>query len=113
MDDLNCPQCGSEHVYQDGDLWICPECAHEWNPGDASAEAAEQGVKDANGNPLADGDTVTVIKDLKVKGSSLVVKGGTKVKGIRLVEATDGHNISCKIDGIGAMNLKSEFVKKA
>lgn len=113
MENLNCPQCGSEHVYQDGDLWICPECAHEWNPSEASAEVAEQGVKDANGNPLADGDTVTVIKDLKVKGSSLVVKGGTKVKGIRLVEATDGHNISCKIDGIGAMNLKSEFVKKA
>jgi protein PhnA len=113
MENLNCPQCGSEHVYQDGDLWICPECAHEWNPSEASTEAAEQGVKDANGNPLADGDTVTVIKDLKVKGSSLVVKGGTKVKGIRLVEATDGHNISCKIDGIGAMNLKSEFVKKA
>lgn len=113
MDTLKCPQCGSEHVYEDGGLWICPECAHEWNPAEASAEAAAQGVKDANGNPLADGDTVTVIKDLKVKGSSLVVKGGTKVKGIRLVEATDGHNISCKIDGIGAMNLKSEFVKKA
>ncbi len=113
MDDLKCPQCGSEHVYEDGGLWTCPECAHEWSPGEASAETAEQGVKDANGNVLADGDTVTVIKDLKVKGSSLVVKGGTKVKGIRLVEATDGHNISCKIEGIGAMNLKSEFVKKA
>ncbi|MEI7606929.1 MAG: zinc ribbon domain-containing protein YjdM [Rhodospirillaceae bacterium] len=116
--DLKCPQCGSEHVYQDGSLWICPECAHEWNPetaaGDAGAEGAEPaGVRDANGNPLADGDAVTVIKDLKVKGSSLVVKGGTKVKGIRLVDGADGHNISCKIDGIGAMNLKSEFVKKA
>lgn len=113
--DLTCPQCNSEHVYQDGSLWVCPECAHEWNPqtaGDPAAEAAE-GVRDANGNPLSDGDSVTVIKDLKVKGSSLVVKGGTKVKNIRLTDGADGHNISCKIDGIGAMNLKSEFVKKA
>ena len=116
--DLKCPQCNSEHVYQDGSLWICPECAHEWNPqiaaGDSSAEASQdQGVRDTNGNVLNDGDSVTVIKDLKVKGSSLVVKGGTKVKGIRLVDGVDDHNISCKIDGIGAMNLKSEFVKKA
>ena len=111
--DQKCPKCSSEHVYHDGTLWVCPECAHEWNP-DAAAETAQDDVvKDANGNVLADGDSVTVIKDLKVKGSSLVVKGGTKVKGIRLVDATDGHNISCKIDGIGAMNLKSEFVKKA
>lgn len=113
----NCPKCNSEHVYHDGSLWVCPECAHEWTPqaaGDTGAEAAqEQGVRDANGNPLNDGDSVTVIKDLKVKGSSLVVKGGTKVKNIRLVDGADGHNISCKIDGIGAMNLKSEFVKKA
>lgn len=112
---LKCPQCSSEHVYHDGSLWVCPECAHEWNPeattGESGAEVS--GVRDANGNVLNDGDTVSVIKDLKVKGSSLVVKGGTKVKGIRLVDATDGHNISCKIDGIGAMNLKSEFVKKA
>ena len=112
--DLKCPKCGSEHVYQDGSLWICPECAHEWNPENAEAEAGpENAVRDANGNLLADGDAVTVIKDLKVKGSSLVIKGGTKVKSIRLVDATDGHNISCKIDGVGAMNLKSEFVKKA
>ena len=113
--ELKCPQCNSEHVYQDGSLWICPECAHEWNPqaaGDSSAEVS-QGVRDSNGNVLTDGDTVTVIKDLKVKGSSLVVKGGTKVKNIRLVDGADGHDISCKIDGIGAMNLKSEFVKKA
>jgi protein PhnA len=111
--ELKCPKCNSEHVYQDGSLWICPECAHEWNPGVASADASQdESVRDSNGNVLADGDTVSVIKDLKVKGSSLVVKGGTKVKGIRLVESTDGHNISCKIDGIGAMNLKSEFVKK-
>lgn len=115
-DDLKCPQCGSEHVYQDGSLWICPECAHEWNPaaaGETAAEATEGQVRDANGNPLNDGDSVTVIKDLKVKGSSLVVKGGTKVKNIRLTDGADGHNIACKIDGIGAMNLKSEFVKKA
>jgi protein PhnA len=112
---MKCPKCGSEHVYQDGSLWVCPECAHEWNAsGDAGADAAEdESIRDANGNVLSDGDTVTVIKDLKVKGSSLVVKGGTKVKGIRLVDATDGHNIACKIDGIGQMNLKSEFVKKA
>lgn len=113
--DLKCPTCGSEHVYQDGVLWICPECAHEWDPnasGVSGAEGADGVVKDSNGNLLSDGDAVTVIKDLKVKGSSLVVKGGTKVKNIRLVDATDGHNIACKIDGIGAMNLKSEFVKK-
>ncbi|MCW2244432.1 protein PhnA [Azospirillum fermentarium] len=115
-DDLKCPQCGSEHVYPDGELWICPECAHEWNPAAADAAtdgAGDQVVKDANGNVLSDGDSVTVIKDLKVKGSSLVVKGGTKVKNIRLTDGADGHNIACKIDGIGAMNLKSEFVKKA
>ena len=95
--ELKCPECNSEHVYQDGSLWICPECAHEWNPqlaaGNAGAEASpEQSVKDANGNVLNDGDSVTVIKDLKVKGSSLVVKGGTKVKGIRLVDASYGGN---------------------
>lgn len=114
-DELTCPRCASEHVYQDGSLWICPECAHEWNP-DAPAAGAEtapdDGVRDVHGNRLSDGDSVTVIKDLKVKGSSLVVKGGTKVKGIRLVDGADGHNIACRIDGIGAMNLKSEFVKK-
>lgn len=114
-DQMTCPKCGSEHAYHDGNLWNCPECGHEWNPDAAGAETgAEDGsVRDANGNILADGDSVSVIKDLKVKGSSLVVKGGTKVKNIRLVDATDGHNIACKIDGIGAMNLKSEFVKKA
>lgn len=112
---LTCPACGSEHVYQDGSLWICPECAHEWNPETAAAEGeAAATIRDANGNALADGDSVTVIKDLKVKGSSLVIKGGTKVKGIRLVpDAADGHDIACRIDGVGAMNLKSEFVKKA
>lgn len=113
--DLKCPKCESEHVYQDGSLWVCPECAHEWDPKASASgvDGADNVVKDANGNVLSDGDTVTVIKDLKVKGSSLVVKGGTKVKNIRLVDATDGHNIACKIDGIGAMNLKSEFVKKS
>jgi len=110
---MKCPQCGSEYAYQDGSLWICPECAHEWSGDGDAATAPEEGVRDANGNLLADGDSVTVIKDLKVKGSSLVVKGGTKVKNIRLQDATDGHNIACKIDGIGQMNLKSEFVKKA
>lgn len=113
-DGLKCPQCKSEHVYQDGDLWVCPECTHEWNPQAATGDSsADQGIRDANGNLLSDGDCVTVIKDLKVKGSSLVVKGGTKVKNIHLVDGADGHNIACKIDGIGAMNLKSEFVKKA
>lgn len=113
--DVKCPKCGSEHAYPDGSLWVCPECAHEWDPKASAGEAEGAGgvVKDANGNVLGDGDSVTVIKDLKVKGSSLVVKGGTKVKNIRLVDGADGHNIACKIDGIGAMNLKSEFVKKA
>lgn len=112
-DVTHCPLCQSPHAYQDGDLWICPECAHEWNPAAAGGEATEASIKDANGAVLADGDAVIVIKDLKVKGSSQVIKGGTKVKGIRLVDATDGHNISCRIEGVGAMNLKSEFVKKA
>lgn len=107
-----CPQCGSEYTYEDRGLYICPECAHEWSA-DAEAESGDAGgiVKDANGNVLNDGDTVTVIKDLKVKGSSLVVKVGTKVKNIRLVGGD--HDIDCKIDGIGAMKLKSQFVKKA
>ncbi|MEQ1528188.1 MAG: zinc ribbon domain-containing protein YjdM [Methylococcales bacterium] len=107
----NCPKCGSEFTYFDGNVQICSECAHEWSPGVASESADAEGViKDANGNVLQDGDTVTVIKDLKVKGSSLVVKVGTKVKNIRLVGGD--HDIDCKIDGIGAMKLKSEFVKK-
>jgi protein PhnA len=107
-----CPQCNSEYTYEDGDMYICPECAHEWSKEAAtdSADAARV-IKDSNGNILQDGDTITVIKDLKVKGSSLVVKVGTKVKNIRLVEGD--HDIDCKIDGIGAMKLKSEFVKKA
>ena len=108
-----CPQCRSEFTYADGDLLICPECAHEWQA-IAAAEAVEDAapvVKDAVGNVLQDGDTVTVAKDLKIKGSSQVVKVGTKVRNIRLVEGD--HNIDCKIDGVGNMQLKSEFVKKA
>ena len=107
-----CPACNSEYTYEDGDNYVCPECAHEW-PKHAATEAVEaQKVwKDANGNVLQDGDSVTVIKDLKVKGSSLVVKVGTKVKNIRLVDGD--HDIDCRIDGIGAMKLKSEFVRKA
>ncbi len=108
----NCPQCNSAFTYEDGLLYICPECAHEW-PKDVPAAVAEE-IKvwrDANGNELKDGDSVTVIKDLKIKGSSSVVKVGTKVKNIRLIDGD--HDIDCKIDGIGAMQLKSEFVKKA
>lgn len=111
MSDLPaCAKCGSIYTYEDGALLICPECAHEWSASEAVKAADEKVIKDANGNVLADGDSVTVIKDLKVKGSSLVVKVGTKVKNIRLVDGD--HDIDCKIDGIGAMKLKSEFVKK-
>lgn len=107
----NCPKCRSEYTYEDGNLFVCPECAFEWTPESLEAETeAELVVKDANGNILADGDSVTVIKDLKVKGSSNALKKGTKVKSIRLVDGD--HNIDCKIDGFGAMQLKSEFVKK-
>nr|EKX6548386.1 alkylphosphonate utilization protein [Acinetobacter baumannii] len=110
----NCPKCQSEYTYQDSDLLICPECSHEWKEGEALVTEEQEVIKDANGNVLADGDSVTVIKDLKIKGSSSVVKVGTKVKSIRLVpDSSDGHNIDCKIDGIGQMKLKSEFVKKA
>jgi protein PhnA len=107
-----CPQCKSALTYEDAQMYVCPECAHEWAT-DMPAQSAEPDatVRDAHGNILRDGDTITVIKDLKVKGSSSVLKGGTKVKGIRLVEGD--HNIDCKIEGFGAMKLKSEFVKKA
>lgn len=105
----NCPKCNSEYTYEDGTLYVCPECAHEWSM-DAQEETDELVVKDAYGNILQDGDTVTIIKDLKVKGSSSTLKIGTKVKNIKLVEGD--HNIDCKIDGFGAMQLKSEFVKK-
>lgn len=107
-----CIQCGSELTYEDGSLYVCPECGHEWGKDAPPVGATDSNsVSDAYGNVLNDGDTITVIKDLKVKGSSAVVKVGTKVKNIRLVEGD--HNIDCKIDGIGAMKLKSEFVKKA
>lgn len=108
----NCPKCNSEYTYEDGSLLVCPECAHEWSPAEEITDIAEElVVKDSNGNILQDGDSVTVIKDLKVKGSSSTLKIGTKVKSIRLVDGD--HNIDCKIDGFGAMKLKSEFVKKS
>ena len=106
-----CPKCNSEYTYQDGLLLICPECAHEWTTdSEDNTTAAAKVIKDAHGNILQDGDCVSVIKDLKVKGSSLVVKVGTKVKNIKVVDGD--HDIDCKIEGIGAMKLKSEFVKK-
>ena len=108
----NCPQCNADLTYQDGSLFICPVCAHEWSAEDtATAEPAERVWKDAHGNVLQDGDTVTLVKDLKIKGSSSVVKVGTKVKNIRLIDGD--HDIDCKIDGFGPMQLKTEFVKKA
>lgn len=108
----NCPKCNSEYTYEDRELLICPECAHEWTI-DATDENSddEKSIKDSNGNVLSSGDTIILIKDLKVKGSSQDLKKGTKVKNIRLVDGD--HNIDCKIDGFGAMSLKSEFVKKA
>lgn len=107
-----CPVCASIYTYESVDMFVCPECAHEWAMAPVEAAATDTKITtDANGNPLVDGDTITVIKDLKVKGSSLVVKVGTKVKNIRLVDGD--HDIDCKIDGIGAMKLKSEFVKKS
>lgn len=106
----NCPKCQSEYTYEDRNMFICPECAHEWNADGQSEDSLENLVRDANGNILQDGDSITIIKDLKVKGSSSALKIGTKVKNIRLVEGD--HNIDCQIDGFGAMKLKSEFVKK-
>jgi len=105
-----CPACQSIYAYEDGANLICPECGHEWSANAAATTDEIKVIKDANGNVLQDGDSITVIKDLKVKGSSLVIKVGTKVKNIRLVEGD--HDIDCKIDGVGAMKLKSEFVKK-
>lgn len=112
MSDLpNCPACNSEYTYEDQSMLVCPECGHEWNKNDETmGGTVAEAIKDSNGNILKDGDTISVIKDLKVKGSSLVVKVGTKVKNIRLVDGD--HDIDCKIDGVGAMKLKSEFVKK-
>jgi protein PhnA len=109
-----CPQCQSEYAYEMGALLVCPECAHEWNPEEAveSFGMTDGVVKDAMGNVLADGDTVTVIKDLKVKGYANSIKVGTKVRNIRLVDASNGHDIDCKVDGFGQMQLKSSVVKK-
>ncbi|MGN7177076.1 alkylphosphonate utilization protein [Paenibacillus sp. FSL R5-0490] len=107
----NCPKCSSEYTYEDGVLLVCPVCAHEWTAeSEINSLENEKVIKDSNGNVLSDGDTVSVIKDLKVKGTSSVIKIGTKVKNIRLVEGD--HDIDCKIEGFGAMKLKSEFVKK-
>jgi len=113
MNDLpNCPKCNSEYTYKDGAIFVCPECGHEWGEL-AESEDDNKIVRDANGNILKDGDTVTVIKDLKVKGSSSNLKMGTKVKNIRLVDDADGgHDIDCKIPGFGGMYLKSQYVKK-
>ena len=109
MADLpNCPECNSEFTYQDQTMLVCPECAFEWNPAEQTDD--EPVYRDANGNVLIDGDTVTLIKDLKVKGTSSTIKVGTKVKNIRLVEGD--HDIDCKVDGIGPMKLKTQFVKK-
>ena len=112
MNDLpNCPKCNSEYTYEDGNLLVCPECAYEWTQGAENAgNEDELVVKDSNGNILQDGDSVTIVKDLKVKGAASALKKGTKVKNIKLVDGD--HNIDCKIDGFGAMSLKSEFVKK-
>lgn len=108
----SCPKCDSTYTYEDRDMLVCPECGHEWTRGEEASDADDAVVvKDANGAVLADGDTVALTKDLKIKGSSSVAKIGTKVKNIRLVEGD--HNIDCKIDGVGAVKLKSEFVKKA
>ena len=109
--DPKCPNCNYEYPYPSGDLMICPECDHEWNPSEVSTETAGLVVKDAHGNLLVDGDSVTIIKDLPVKGFSKSIKVGTKVTNIRLVEGD--HNIDCKVPGFGGMALKSEFVKKA
>ncbi len=111
----SCVQCHSEYPYEDRGLWVCPQCGHEWPIETQSALPTEtvEVIRDANGNILADGDSVSVIKDLKVKGSSSVIKVGTKAKNIRLIlDADDGHNIDCKLEGFGAMTIKSEFVKK-
>ncbi len=114
-----CPECSSEHAYEMGALLVCPMCGHEWSASDASGAAeadavgADRVVKDAVGNVLADGDTVVVTTTIKVKGSPQGIKSGTKVRGIRLIDPVNGHDIDCKVDGFGAMLLKSSLVKKA
>lgn len=111
-----CPQCGLENTYPDGDNLVCPDCAFEWpahtSTGDADEAGGDGVVRDANGNPLADGDAVILVKDLKVKGAGATLKKGTKIKSIRLVDGADGHNVDCKTD-LGSLLLKSEFLKKA
>jgi protein PhnA len=114
--EVTCPACHSENIYQDGSLWICPECSHEWSIHSAtetSAAPEDEKIRDANGNELKDGDSVVVIKDLKIKGAASTIKSGTKIKSIRLSDGGDGHDVSCKIDGIGAIHLKSEFLRKS
>jgi len=114
MQDLpNCPKCNGEYTYEDGSLLVCPECAYEWTINEQDEQEQEFTVKDSNGATLRSGDDVTVIKDLKVKGSSSVVKIGTKIKGIRLVESADDHNIDCKIPGVGAIKITPKYVKKS
>lgn len=115
MSDLpKCIKCGSEFTYENGALYVCPECGHEWAVHEeAKVEEAASVVKDAYGNVLQDGDSVTIIKDVKVKGSSTALKVGVKVKNIRLVEEVNGHNIEAKVPGFGTMLLKSEIVKKS
>lgn len=112
----DCPVCGMNNTYPDADQWICPDCGHEWSPNASQAteasDSAAGDVRDANGNVLASGDAVILIKDLKVKGASGVLKKGTKIKSIRLVDGADGHNVDCKTD-MGSLLLKSEFLKKA
>lgn len=108
-----CPECSSEYTYEMGALLVCPECAHEWNPNDTESAEAGAVIKDSAGNVLADGDSVTVVKDLKVKGSAIAIKVGTKVRNIRLVDGPDGHDIDAKVDGFGQVFLKSSVVKKA
>lgn len=111
-----CPNCSSELTYEDGALLVCPLCAHEWSATESAAEASDDAsddvIRDAVGNPLADGDTVIVIKDLKIKGSSSKLKSGTKVTNIRLVDGVGDHDIDCRVPGLGAMQLKSSVVKK-
>lgn len=111
----NCIKCDSNNIYYDGSLWVCPDCFHEWSDTEGAAlnDTGDNHVTDAYGTKLTDGDSITLIKELKVKGSSSAIKIGTKVKNIKLGDFGAGHDISCKIDGFGAMNLKSEFVKKA
>ncbi|UYP17686.1 zinc ribbon domain-containing protein YjdM [Rhodococcus sp. Z13] len=108
-----CPECSSTYTYELGSLLVCPECAYEWEPAAAAADETDGVIRDAVGNVLSDGDTVTVVKTLKVKGSATGIKAGTKVRNIRLVDGVDGHDIDCKIDGFGPMQLKSSVVRKA